>query len=223
LSRQCSTKEGLELVANSLCLDLLALPHVARQLALGEEQKLRLDAGPAARGVYLRGSCAGAVCSVETELSDQPPISGGRGTSVANVRAYTRAASPTTITPTEARQVVTMTALPEVRREFRREQKAVPANFDEWEAWIESDDPQPWFSADPPRAELQPDVSAFHLAARVDRVVGEFFRGRWRRRLADAEGNYGHVARQMRKAGVPLDLALAILLIPEDLLLTAQP
>ncbi len=56
----------------------------------------------------------------------------------------------------------------------------------------------------------------------VDRVAGEFFRGRWRRRLADAQGDYGYVARQMRKAGVPLDLALAILLTPEELLRAAR-
>ncbi len=132
-----------------------------------------------------------------------------------------------------------MTALPEVRRESRLG-KAPPANFDEWEAWIDSDDPQPWFNADPPRAapprahlrlveprsvdltEARREDPPLHVAVHIDLVAGEFFRGKWRRRLADAEGDYGHVARQMRKAGVPLNLALAILLMPEELLLAVQ-
>lgn len=104
-----------------------------------------------------------------------------------------------------------MTAPPEVRREVRRGLR--PANFDEWEAWIDSDDPHAWSTSDLPRTDPLPE-----LAVDVDLVAGEFFRGSWRRRLADAEGDCGYVARQMRKSGVPLDLALAILLMPDPLL-----
>jgi hypothetical protein len=119
-----------------------------------------------------------------------------------------------------------MTALAEVRREIRRGQ-APPASFDDWEAWIDSGDPREWFSADPPRVSPpEPDPShtdaALNVAVRVDLVIGEFFRGKWRRRLVDAQGDYGYVARQMRKSGVPLDLALAILLMPEELLPTVH-
>ncbi|MDI1339355.1 hypothetical protein [Polaromonas sp.] len=35
---------------------------------------------------------------------------------------------------------------------------------------------------------------------------------KWQRRLADAEGEYLTVAKQMRKQGYPLDVALLILL-----------
>ena len=104
-----------------------------------------------------------------------------------------------------------MTAPPEVRLEVRRGLR--PANFDEWEAWIDSDDPYAWSNSDLPRADPFSE-----LAVDVDLVAGEFFRGSWRRRLADAEGNFGYVARQMRKAGVPLDLALVILLMPDQML-----
>jgi len=108
-----------------------------------------------------------------------------------------------------------MTAPPEVRHEVRRGLR--PANFDEWEAWIDSDDPHSWSNSDSPRTDPLPE-----LAVDVDLVAGEFFRGTWRRRLAEAEGDCGYVARQMRKAGVPLDLALAILLMPDPLLPAAQ-
>jgi hypothetical protein len=108
-----------------------------------------------------------------------------------------------------------MTARPEVRREVRR--RLEPANFDEWEAWIDNGEPQAWSNSDLPRADPLPE-----LAVDVDLVAGEFFRGNWRRRLADAEGDCGYVARQMRKAGVPLDLALVILLMPDPWLAAVQ-
>lgn len=85
-----------------------------------------------------------------------------------------------------------------------------PANFDDFEAWIDADELQPWPNPQPPPRDPLPE-----LAIHIDLFAGEFFRTNWRRRLADSEGNFGHVARQMRKAGVPLDLALAILLMPE--------
>lgn len=85
-----------------------------------------------------------------------------------------------------------------------------PANFDDFEAWIDADAPRPW-----PDPLLPPSDPLPELAIHIDLFAGEFFRTNWRRRLADSEGNFGHVARQMRKAGVPLDLALAILLMPE--------
>jgi hypothetical protein len=59
-------------------------------------------------------------------------------------------------------------------------------------------------------ADRQPD-----LLAMMDRFAGEFFHHTWRRRLADSQGDFGHVARQMRKAGIPLELTLMILLTPE--------
>lgn len=85
-----------------------------------------------------------------------------------------------------------------------------PANFDDFEAWIDADDSPCWLDPAPAHRDPLPD-----LAIHVDLFAGEFFRNNWQRRLADAEGNFGHVARQMRKAGVPLDLALAILLMPD--------
>jgi len=90
-------------------------------------------------------------------------------------------------------------------------------DFDELQDWIDSFDPQPWFDSDLPRTDPRPV-----LAAQVDLVAGEFFRATWRRRLADAQGDCGYVARQMRKAGVPLDLALAILLTSDELPPLAQ-
>jgi hypothetical protein len=102
-----------------------------------------------------------------------------------------------------------MTALPEVRREFGRELRP-PVDFDEWEAWTDGTDSHPWSDPEPYRTDPLPE-----LAIHIDLFAGEFFRSNWRRRLADAEGDFGHVARQMRKAGVPLDLALAILLMPD--------
>jgi hypothetical protein len=85
-------------------------------------------------------------------------------------------------------------------------------DFNELQAWIDGFDPQPWSDSDLPSSEPSPDV-----ATQVNLAAGEFFRATWRRRLADANGNCGYVARQMRKAGVPLDLALAILLTPDVL------
>ena len=108
-----------------------------------------------------------------------------------------------------------MTASPEVRRQIRPGLR--PADFDEWETWIEGDDREAWSNSEPPRIDPSPE-----LAVDVDLVAGEFFRGTWRRRLADAEGDCGYVARQMRKAGVPLDLALAILLMPDQFSPTVQ-
>jgi hypothetical protein len=104
-----------------------------------------------------------------------------------------------------------MTALPEICRELGRG-LGPPASFDEWEAWIDGDNP---VSTPDPEA-LHTDQPLPELAVHVDLVAGEFFRGSWRRRLADAQGDCGYVARQMRKAGVPLDLALAILLMPDE-------
>lgn len=93
----------------------------------------------------------------------------------------------------------------------------MPANFDEWEAWIDSGDTPAGSNSDLARTDPLPE-----LAVDVDLVAGEFFRGSWRRRLADAEGDCGYVARQMRKAGVPLDLALVILLMPDPWLPAVQ-
>jgi hypothetical protein len=83
------------------------------------------------------------------------------------------------------------------------------ADFDELEAWIDSFDPRP---SSP--SELRTADTLAEFATSVDLAAGEFFRTNWRRRLFDAQGDCGYVARQMRKAGVPLDLALAILLAP---------
>ncbi|MEQ1806470.1 MAG: hypothetical protein ABL900_13940, partial [Burkholderiaceae bacterium] len=123
------------------------------------------------------------------------------------IASYTRAAS-STCTRAEMGKPLAMTAPPEVRTEALR--GWTPANFDEWEAWIDRDAPHDpsYFSI--PHADPQ-----LELTVDVDLVAGEFFRSTWRRRLISAEGDCGYVARQMRKAGVPLDLALAILLIPE--------
>jgi hypothetical protein len=85
-----------------------------------------------------------------------------------------------------------------------------PANFDDFEVWIDAEDPNTFADLEPRVRDPLPE-----LAIHIDLFAGEFFRTNWRRRLADSEGNFGHVARQMRKAGVPLDLALAILLMPE--------
>jgi hypothetical protein len=93
----------------------------------------------------------------------------------------------------------------------------MPANFDEWEAWIDRGDAHAGSNSDLPPIDPLPE-----FAVDVDLVAGEFFRGNWRRRLADAGGDCGYVARQMRKAGVPLDLALAILLMPDPLFPSVQ-
>jgi hypothetical protein len=101
-----------------------------------------------------------------------------------------------------------MTVLPEDRREFRSGSE--PASFDDFQDWIDNFDSQPYADS----AALAPDPR-LDDAAQVELAAGGFFRRTWRRRLADAQGDYGHVARQMRKAGVPLELALAVLLAPE--------
>lgn len=87
-----------------------------------------------------------------------------------------------------------------------------PADFDEFQASLDGFDLQPLidFDAEMADSESQPDVLAM-----MDRFAGEFFHHTWRRRLADSEGDFGHVARQMRKAGIPLELTLMILLTPE--------
>jgi len=46
----------------------------------------------------------------------------------------------------------------------------------------------------------------------TDIFVGSFYRAMWQRRLNQAGNNYGYVAKQMRKTGVPVELALLILL-----------
>jgi hypothetical protein len=89
--------------------------------------------------------------------------------------------------------------------------------FDELQAWVDSFDPNPWLDSDLPSTDPPTDVVA------VDLVAGEFFRTNWRRRLTQAQGDCGYVARQMRKAGVPLDLALAILFTPDQVHSPAQP
>jgi hypothetical protein len=81
-------------------------------------------------------------------------------------------------------------------------------DFDAWEDRIERLGPQGWLEPEPSANEPPLD-----FARHVDLAAGEFFRNTWQRRLADAHGNCGYVARQMRKAGVPLELALAILLV----------
>ena len=118
-----------------------------------------------------------------------------------------------------------MTALPEHHRDFDSElepaQSTVFAAFrwtrritidrdyvDELQAWADGFEPRPRWATDLPSP---PDDAA----AQIDRAAGEYFRGTWRRRLTDAQGDCGYVARQMRKAGVPLDLALVILLMPD--------
>jgi hypothetical protein len=90
--------------------------------------------------------------------------------------------------------------------------------FDELQAWVDSFDPNPWVDSDLPSTD-PPSV----VVAQVDLLVGEFFRTNWRRRLAQAQGDCGYVARQMRKAGVPLDLALAILFTRDEVDPPAQP
>lgn len=122
-----------------------------------------------------------------------------------------------------------MTALPDQLRDFDSELAPAPRSFfatfgwtprtavdrdyiDELQAWAGGFEPQPQWITDPPGPDAPCDV-----VAQVDRAAGEYFRGTWRRRLADAQGDCGYVARQMRKAGVPLDLALLILLLPETM------
>lgn len=89
---------------------------------------------------------------------------------------------------------------------WTRRLRVDPDYLDELQAWADGFEAQPLRDTDLPTTD--PDVQ-------VNLAAGEHFRGSWRRRLADAQGDFGHVARQMRKAGVPLDLALAVLLMPE--------
>ena len=127
-----------------------------------------------------------------------------------------------------------MTALPDQCFDFDSElEPATPAFFsvfawtrrtrvdpdyvDEVQAWADDFSLQPRWPACLPVADAPLDV-----VLQVNVAAGEHFRGSWRRRLADAQGDCGYVARQMRKAGVPLDLALAVLLIPLPLLEAAQ-
>lgn len=42
-------------------------------------------------------------------------------------------------------------------------------------------------------------------------LIGAHVYGSWRRRLEKANGNYGYVAGQMKKASIPVELARAIL------------
>lgn len=79
--------------------------------------------------------------------------------------------------------------------------------IDEWEALIDSVGPPA-----EPVPEVAGAATTLDPAHQIDLAAGEFFRNTWRRRLAEAQGDFGHVARQMRKAGIPLDLALVILL-----------
>ena len=127
-----------------------------------------------------------------------------------------------------------MTALPDQCFDFDSElEPATPAFFsvfawtrrtrvdpdyvDEVQAWADDFSLQPRWPACLPVANAPLDV-----VLQINVAAGEHFRGSWRRRLADAQGDCGYVARQMRKAGVPLDLALAVLLIPLPLLEAAQ-
>lgn len=43
------------------------------------------------------------------------------------------------------------------------------------------------------------------------KTLGRWLVAKWRGRLADSEGDYFAVATQMRKQGIPLDLALLLL------------
>lgn len=86
-----------------------------------------------------------------------------------------------------------------------------PNDFDELQEWVDSIASRQWSDSE---LKAFDDPPAADFATQVDLVAGEFFRTTWRRRLADAQGDCGYVARQMRKAGVPLDLALAVLLAP---------
>jgi hypothetical protein len=87
-----------------------------------------------------------------------------------------------------------------------------PAHVDELQEWLDSIASRQWSDSEIAAFDEPP---AADIATQVDLAAGEFFRATWRRRLADAQGDFGYVARQMRKAGVPLDLALAVLLAPD--------
>ncbi len=45
-------------------------------------------------------------------------------------------------------------------------------------------------------------------------AVGDYFRAKYRQRVVDSGGDYAAVARQLRKQGVPLSIALALLGFP---------
>lgn len=83
------------------------------------------------------------------------------------------------------------------------------ATVDELQEWVDSIAAHQWSDSEIPALDSPPSDLAAH---QVDLVAGEFFRSTWRKRLAAAQGDFAYVARQMRKAGVPLELALAILL-----------
>jgi hypothetical protein len=79
---------------------------------------------------------------------------------------------------------------------------------DELQQWLDSIAAHQWSDSEISLLDLPPA----EREKQVDRVAGEYFRSAWRKRLAAAQGDLAYVARQMRKAGVPLELALAILL-----------
>jgi hypothetical protein len=82
------------------------------------------------------------------------------------------------------------------------------ADVDELQEWVDSIAAHQWSDSETPAFDQAPAV----LAKQVDLAAGEFFRSTWHKRLAAAQGDFAFVARQMRKAGVPLELALAVLL-----------
>ena len=86
--------------------------------------------------------------------------------------------------------------------------RSARANFDELQEWVDSIAAHQWSDSEVPAFDQAPAA----LAAQVDLAAGEFFRSTWHKRLVAAQGDFAYVARQMRKAGVPLELALAVLL-----------
>jgi hypothetical protein len=85
------------------------------------------------------------------------------------------------------------------------------ADFDAVQEWLDSIAAHQWSDSDYAALTAPPADPA----TQADLASGAFFRSIWRRRLAAAQGDFAYVARQMRKAGVPLNLALAILLTPD--------
>ena len=83
--------------------------------------------------------------------------------------------------------------------------------FSEWESQLDCVGPHGWLDA-----EYLTDDPLLNFTSDLDRQAGEFFRTTWQRRLVDSQGDLAHVARQMRKAGVPLELALLVLLAPQQ-------
>jgi hypothetical protein len=81
-------------------------------------------------------------------------------------------------------------------------------SFDELQEWVDSIAAHPWSDSETPAIDQAPAA----LATQIDLAAGEFFRSTWHKRLVAAQGDFAYVARQMRKAGVPLELALAVLL-----------